>query len=121
MDFGIKARKDQKEKRYKADNFLKHCGFVPVSKPNSVLPWEQQIVDELLAILAEKFDSADKTQRKAMGTPKLSVLGEGWKTRINFFREVNDLVDKTKSMFWTAHNAAKEYGFAVRDKYSDYL
>ena len=105
--------------------FRKVFGFEPTSDLDAERPlyWdaEQRVVNQKLKQLAEAFRQADRTERTAAAAldrvTTADELMEARNTRA-YYREC---VRKAKDAFWHAHKLAQEAGFAVSEKYSDYL
>lgn len=71
----------------------------------------QSVVDRELCRLAIDFDSACKAQ--------VALQGEMfWKANLS---KAEAAVQQAKDSFWKAHALAKELGFKVHERYSDYL
>ncbi len=117
---GIKNRKEREAEKEAAlkSEFYRSVGFT-LSSSQDAMSWEQILVDKTLRGLALLFQLACNKQRELM------VLPEDKQPDLNTYHEklvaAARSVETTKRDFWKAHRAAKEVGFAVKEKYTEYL
>lgn len=99
--------------------FQQIFGFVP-SELESVKPWEQRVVDQKLAILAQEFTAACTAQEELLRQPLPSTSEEVASLHAQL-KSATETVEEKEPIFWDAHGAANSCGFRVLSRHADYL
>jgi hypothetical protein len=124
MDFlGLKKKREREERKaeeIKRQEFICRFHFALDTHVGDVQPWQQKLVDSHLRILASTLNVADQRQEGLMLLPPAKSL-EDQRKMAKDLSEASQVIKESKSAFWAAHKAAKEYGFAMKEKYKDYL
>lgn len=87
--------------------------------PYKEIGYLQPAVDKVLRDIADKLHRSYKEQERVQSLPP-SEQGK-LSDYVRLLNSNEQFVKKNKSLFWRAHRLAKEAGFSVKEKYSDYL
>lgn len=104
-------------------SFKKIFGFEPTGRPE-LKTAEQKEVDQVLRGLARHLEFRDSEQR-GLQAADLEVgdttFAQALRLKAQELEVVESALAAAKKRFWDTHKAVKKKGYAVKEKYSDYL
>ncbi len=81
----------------------------------------QNVVDLRLTALASTYDRVDRSQRSLLSRAKGAKSSSDGCNYLSMERDAARSVEEARKSFWQAHGLAKQAGFSVKEKYTNYL